>query len=150
MKKIKIPHSVSQIGEGAFDRSGLQKIIIPSSIKTISEFCFSMCCIKKIKIPASVEKIEKYAFFGCFYLEEICIPSSVKEIGDSAFGSFGSRGLKKITLNWKDLSKVKLGEDIFGVVNTSEVILIVPKNMKKEYEDTFNQKLGYKFKIIER
>ena len=61
---MKIPASVTSIGDGAFqDCSGLTKIEIPDSVTSIGDYAFQNCTeLTSIKIPNSVTSIGNDAF----------------------------------------------------------------------------------------
>ena len=84
---IKIPSSVTSIGDGAFrDCSGLTSIEIPSSVTSIENEAFWNChSLTSIEIPSSVTSIENDVFWNCCGLTSIRIPSSVISIGNYAF-----------------------------------------------------------------
>ena len=66
--------------------SGLKSIKIPSSVTSIGDLAFSGCTsLTEITLPDGLEKIDKQAFWKCSSLKSIVIPSTVKEIGSSAF-----------------------------------------------------------------
>ncbi len=69
LKKIEIPDSVTEIGEGAF------------------EGCESL---DEVKLPSKIEKISGNTFQNCTSLNKIELPETVKEIGYSAFRGCGS------------------------------------------------------------
>lgn len=117
---VRIPDSVSKIGEKAF--SGccrLSEIVIPDSVHTISDFAFAsctnltkvvlpkhieyiplgafeMCAFRTIQIPDSVRFIHAYAFSPCKELIEIVIPKNVEFIDRTAFG--GCWNLRNVRL----------------------------------------------------
>jgi hypothetical protein len=74
---IKIPSSVTSIGDGAFrDCSGLTSIEIPSSVISIGYEAFYDCSgLTHIEIPSSVTNIEKNAFGSCDVLSSINVVS---------------------------------------------------------------------------
>ena len=84
---IKIPNSVTTIGEAAFEGcEGLTSVTIPNSVTSIGNEAFKECGgLTEITIPNSVQRIGKMAFQNCSGLTEIIIPSSVLMIGKSAF-----------------------------------------------------------------
>jgi hypothetical protein len=84
---IKIPSSVTSIGDGAFrDCSGLTSIEIPSSVTSIGNNAFWGCSgLTSIKIPSSVTSIENEAFWNCHSLTSIDIPSSLTSIENDVF-----------------------------------------------------------------
>ena len=100
---IDIPDSVYEIGQSAFlGCSSLEKITLPfigrqkeETLNTHFGYIFGAnsynenslylpSSLKEVVIKDSI-KIEKYSFFGCNYLQNIIIPSSVTTIEDFAF-----------------------------------------------------------------
>ncbi len=96
LTSIKLPNSVTSIGNSAFDGcTNLTSITIPNSVTSIDNYAFSGCTgLTSITIPNSVTSIGKSAFNGCTKLTSINIPNSVTNIGDYAFD--GCSGLKKV------------------------------------------------------
>jgi hypothetical protein len=106
-----MPASVTSIGDGAFQKSGLASITIPSSVAGIGDGAFNSCAnladvtiqkgstsignnafrdcnrLVNVTIPASVASIGKEAFRNCNSLLSITIPASVTSIGDGAFNN---------------------------------------------------------------
>ena len=113
MVSVRIPASVTKIGESAFynlknlktvtfapgsqletivrtafSDSGVTTIELPDSLKTIGYGAFTSCHgLKNMTIPSGVETIGENAFLNCRYLETISIPASVTSIGKSVFDS---------------------------------------------------------------
>ena len=108
LTSIKIPNSVTSIGERAFSRcDSLTSIKIPNSVTSIGEYVFSSCdSLTSIKIPNSVTSIGGGAFDGCSSLASIEIPNSVTSIGDYAFdgcSSLTSIAVDANNANYKDI-----------------------------------------------
>ncbi len=74
-KKVKLPSSVTAIGNGAFRGCvNLEKIEIPSSVTAIGGGAFRNCeNLEKIEIPSSVTEIDYFVFSGCSSLTSIKI-----------------------------------------------------------------------------
>lgn len=113
LKDIKVPKSVTSIGEEAFEDTAWYeeqsngKIIyvgsflyefkgnmapnteltdIQADTKYISDYAFSDCSgLKSVVLPAGLQKIGANAFSGCTSLESIDIPASVNSVGEKAF-----------------------------------------------------------------
>ncbi len=98
LTSITIPNSVTSIGDGAFcDCSGLTSITIPNSVTSIGDVAFRACSgLISITIPNSVTSIGGSAFSACSGLTSITIPNSVTSIGNSAFAACS--GLISITI----------------------------------------------------
>ena len=99
----KIPNSVTSIGYGAFNGSGVTSIEIPSSVTIIGAGAFDCCNnLESIKIPNSVTDIGMAAFRACNNLRSIEIPSSVTDIRRWAFSC-------------PNLSSIKLSEGLKSI-----------------------------------
>jgi len=86
LKSVVIPNSVTSIGEGAFDRSGLTSVVIPNGVANIEGWTFNECAnLISVTIPNSVTSIGSRAFYGCRNLKSLVIPNSVTEINQEAF-----------------------------------------------------------------
>lgn len=98
VKQLKIPNSVTSIGESAFSElGGIKTIKLPSKLKKIGDFTFSDCYdLTSITIPSGVTNIPCYAFKGCYKLFSITISKNVTYIDEGAFAA--CTGLKKLTL----------------------------------------------------
>ena len=96
---LKIPNTVTKIGEGAFANvSGLKTIIIPKTVKEIGKKAFSNNeTLEKVIIEDGVEKIGNQAFYYCLSLETINIPPKVENILKYTFT--GNYNLSTVILN---------------------------------------------------
>ena len=98
LTEIKLPAGLTKIGKQAFHNcKNLTSIVIPQGVTELSEEVFSWCeKLEKVTLPSSLHTIGAYAFSGCKALQQIDIPDTVTEIGQSAFG--GCESLKTITI----------------------------------------------------
>ena len=115
---VQVPASVEFIGERAFSQeqsislaSGnrhytLENGLLLNSDKTLLLAAFGQ--LKECRIPPTVMRICNSAFYGMETLKTIFIPSSVQEIGSSAFAN---TGLETVTL---PLSVEYMGESAFS------------------------------------
>lgn len=96
--EIKIPESVTNIGEEAFEYcQNVTSIIIPESVTNIGRVAFKSCeNLTSVIIPQGVTQIEESTFSGCSSLSNVTIPKGVTSISNSAFYSCTS--LKNITI----------------------------------------------------
>lgn len=148
IKSIKLPDTITFIGEGAFmNCEKLEKINIPMGVKEIKKDTFSQCfSLKEIKLSGTVTLICGNAFFSCGSLEKIDISGvtniefsafrnckklgsvtfsqSLETIGESAF--FGCKSLKEISI---PSSVSYIGYDAFSSCNSLAKIK-VDKNSK--------------------
>lgn len=106
-------YTVTEIANGAFYIVGggsLEGIKLPSTITSIGEEAFEWCEMESIEIPSSVTSIGEKAFSYCQNLRSVKIPSNVTSIGNGAFHCCWY--LDIVIDNSKD--NVKVGEDVFG------------------------------------
>ncbi len=120
-----LPESVTHIGNCAF-RVAIADVIL-TNVKTIGTFAFWGNCLayhtdnRHFILPETVEKIDDYAFCYSCQMQEVTIPSSVKEIGKNVFEY--SSNLKKANIyndcigneqfrSCKKLETIELGENI--------------------------------------
>ncbi|MBD5266170.1 MAG: leucine-rich repeat domain-containing protein [Bacteroides sp.] len=96
--EINLHEGITELQEGAFDRSGISSISLPSTLSAISKDCFYRSRLKNIELNGNIEEIS----LGCFAetpLTSITIPSSVVTICSNAF-------------NGSALLEVKGGENV--------------------------------------
>ncbi len=67
--------SITSIGMGAFEGSGLKAFDIPTGVTKINASTFAESGLESIEIPAQITSIEEGAFYGCESLEEITVAS---------------------------------------------------------------------------
>lgn len=106
---IKLPNSITSIGEGAFRYClGFNTITIPNSVTKIGRSAFYQCkSLKTISLSSSLTTIEASAFFECTKLVSIFIPKSVISIGMHAFTiCSGKINVDEGNLNYSSLDGV--------------------------------------------
>lgn len=94
--KVIMPDSLETIGNYTFSslrRSSstnnnptVGKLILSKNLKTVEHDAFHGCIIDDLNLPEGLETIEDSAFENSGLLDGLIIPSSVKRIGDRAFG----------------------------------------------------------------
>lgn len=154
---LRIPETVTSIGEGAFaNLEGLKTIIIPGTVKEIKKNAFRnnkdletvimeegveiigqaafYTCnnLKKVNMPESLKEIRSSAFFKCINLKEISIPENIKEINEWVLSECNS--LENIQLP-EGLTSIKAYA--FGANNSLKKIKI-PKNVRTIGEGAFS------------
>ncbi len=77
-----------------YSRFQIKRIIVPKSVKKIESTAFHMCgALVEVNILGQVERINSYTFSGCYELQSLHLPKSVKAIHESAI-----ERTKKITI----------------------------------------------------
>ncbi len=89
---LRLPETVTSIGEGAFSNvEGLKTIIIPGTVKEIKKNAFSYnTTLERVIMEDGVEVIREYAFVDCSNLIEVYMPETIISIGNGAFYSCGN------------------------------------------------------------
>ena len=97
--------SIKEIPFFAFEKcTNLENIKLPTSLTKIGEGAFANCSnLKTIDIPASLTEIGEYAFAGCRNLKTIHIPASLTEIGS---GAFARSGLENIDMSFCGVTEI--------------------------------------------
>lgn len=126
VRSIKLPTSITSIGDGAFAGCGeLTSIDIPQGVTSIGEFAFGSCPnLSSINIPETVTKIDRQAFQYCSHLAKIKLPESVTKLSYGLF--LNCSNLKDITYSSK-LDSIE--ENVFSYCSSLEKI-IIPKSVK--------------------
>ena len=132
---LQIPPSVEEIGERAFDNSGIQAmnfsvgddfmpgtIILPPNLQSIPPMCFLNCrSLAHIRIPPSVQQIGKWAMKGSD-LRSIEIPETVIEIGREACSNCAL--LERVTFH--SSTHLMMANNIFADCPLLSVITMYP------------------------
>ena len=135
---------LKEIGDSAFEHTGITAIELPETLETIGTYAFSGTQLTNIEIPENVEemgyevfyycvklekvefkgdnlkKIEPYMFYQCRKLKEIKWPTGLQEIENSVFAE--CKALE--VLDFRDLKELKT----IGVCLTDQT-----PNLKKVY-----------------
>ncbi|TAJ11442.1 leucine-rich repeat domain-containing protein [Marinilabiliaceae bacterium JC017] len=117
----------------SFFNKDLTSIKLPSTITLIGEYAFASNRLTKVEIPEGVECIERYAF-AKNHIHTLCIPVNVKEING---GSFSENAIT--TINGKASKGFIFGSTPNGLVDysvirdyggSSNVIDFIPSTVK--------------------
>lgn len=90
LEKISIPKSIKKIGRGAFyGASALKKITIPSSVEILGSHAFNSAeNLRTIKLNKGLMEIGDGAFLNCKKLTKIRIPEGITIINSNTFDKY--------------------------------------------------------------
>ena len=113
-----------RIGVSCFECVAIKEVSIPDSVRELCDGCFKGCkslvrvtfgsspCLERIGAKAFGQTFMDYAFMVCG-LVEICIPDSVRELGDGCFK--GCKSLVRVTFGSSSCLE-RIGVKAFGAV----------------------------------
>lgn len=89
--ELVFPSTLRVIGDGAFNGLGIEHLNIPSTVTSYGEDVFgNNRSLVSVTFPDNMEKVPYGFLIECSMIEEIVLPSSVKEIGEQAFAGLSS------------------------------------------------------------
>lgn len=134
LASVKLPSSITSIGESAFASTQIASISIPQAVESIGLGAFSNCdALEQIVIPASVTNIGAHAWSGCDNLTKVEIGAGVTKIEASSFARCGK--LANVTL---PATLTTIGDAAFsGCVSLSE--LSFPTSLTSIGDNAFEQ-----------
>lgn len=95
---IKLPKSITAIGEGAFLSTPIASIEIPSSVKSIGAAAFSGCrSLSTVTIPSTVSSIGTHLFMGCDKLKKATLPAALTTVPAATFAD--CRKLENVSIS---------------------------------------------------
>lgn len=84
--KLVLPDSVTSIGQGLGQYSGLTEVVIPSGVSVISKYSFRGCnSLVNLTVPGNVKTIEDCCFMNCKSLKTVTLEEGVSEVCQNAF-----------------------------------------------------------------
>jgi len=110
---------------------GCIKTVIPPQIEKIGPYAFHGCEMEEIQIPSTVKEIGEAAFENCFYLENINLPKSLKKIDSLVFS--GNKRIKELII---PEGVEEIGEYAFMLMQCVEKINL-PYSLKKMNPNNF-------------
>ena len=144
LEKVVIPEGVESIGVDAFsnyefEALSLSQVILPSTLRIIENSAFSQIDgavgegnFKSIVIPEGVERIEAAAFVNNSMLESVQLPSTLKFLGDNAFGV---SALTSITV---PASTIEIEGQPFAFTRTLTSLIVEAENPFYDSRDNCN------------
>ncbi len=128
---VVVPDSVTEIGEGAFEKnSSLTTVILPDGLTKIGAEAFCECdSLKTVELPPRLEEIGGMAFYCCKGLRVLHVPETVKEFPYHCF--FMAKGTIVIHGAETVLSKNAFESARVKIVAPYHSIKNIPTELKK-------------------
>lgn len=96
LARLELPSSVTELGRGAFLKSGLEEFSM-NSVSSLEPQVFRSCSgLKTVRVSDKVVTLPPYTFKECTSLQQVLFPSSVREIEKETF--MGCTSLRRIEL----------------------------------------------------
>lgn len=119
LKNVVLGNNIDTIGENAFYAcENLEAVSLPDNLRIIENCAFSFCNLKSVYIPSSVEQIGFSAFSANYKLSEAVFPSdtNIKMLGSKIFNSTSMK------YNVDEYGGKYLGPYLFNFEGTTEDI----------------------------
>lgn len=142
LSEIEIPSKVQSINPSTFDNcKSLKKVVLNEGLETIEKYAFYTSAITEIDVPKTVKQIMGGAFFGCNKLKKVILHEGLEVIGSTNFSNassvFDSPDLNEIQIP----STVKeFGHEAFSLYSGKEPITL-PANLEKLGNQALKQHL---------
>ena len=125
-----------------YQNAGLTEYTFPQGITDIGDFSFARSALNSVEIPEGVTHIGYGAFYHCDQLQNISIPSTVKEIEPAAFYNTPYYN------NWKNGGSIGdflvVGDGILLGYKGNSVSVTIPDNVKYIGAETFRDHMEIK------
>lgn len=141
LKYIKIPDSVTDIYDGAFEGCCNANIEFGNNLKMINERAFAHCYgLQKLDFPESLEAISAEAFNSCNYVTSIVIPKGLQYLDSEAFKLCTDLQ----TIEW-NAQFVQLGQRVFKGCQLihNKPITINYKYSKRDFTNIVEESLDH-------
>lgn len=137
--KVTLPESIINIGDFAFEQSGLNEVNLPESITKISRAAFSGCNnLTQIRINKNIKTIEGNAFRGCNNLNQVVYTATAIENYGTYFNPVFPSTLKSIIVE----ENVEHIPDYF-ICNCQNITEInIPNSVKSIGDGAFEDCVG--------
>lgn len=118
IESVVLPKTINQLGDAAFAICNrLAEIELPDTVKEIPADCFNECGFRNLKISGQIRSIRRGAFVNNRQLEQLTLPTGLKEIEMMTFA--GCCQLREVSI---PDGVTKIGEGAFsGCTNLVEV-----------------------------
>ena len=121
---VSLPSGLIEIGNFAFQNSGVKDVTFPSQLTTIGMAAFQTNQLTSVLLPNTVTSLGSGAFATNSTLEKISLSKGLTEIPDSAFGcSDADNWMENLTSIELHEGITKIGKRAFAANNFSEIVL---------------------------
>lgn len=132
IKYVNIPSSITEIANSCFYSCHYLSECVMPSVKVIQGYAFFRTGFKRLVLPEGLTYIGGYAFHGCDHLRYVELPSSLKEIGKSAFS-----GCHIDTVKVNFTEPIQLDGPVFEIrandFHQEYTVLSVPRGSKDSF-----------------
>lgn len=131
LTEVKLPVNLKIIGSQAFDGSKIREAILPDGLERAGFSAFANCTkLRKVHIPSTLTEIPNYCFDQCTSLTEVTISEGVRKIGNSAFSPKGTYTTQGQLYEIKLPSTIEeIGSSAFLSTKITEIV--VPPSVTK-------------------
>lgn len=135
LTSVSIPAGVKELGWSSFaECTGLTSVSIPAGVTELNDSCFAGCCgLTSVSIPSSVSSLPSNCFKGCIRLTSVDIPSGMVELGDNCFA--GCARLSSVNI---PSTVIKIGWNCFSGCEKLRNV-VVPGGVKEIGEGCFKE-----------
>lgn len=139
VKDLVIPEGIEEIGYCKFANcTSIESVTMPSTMKVAGQYSFAKCPnLKRVDmLQSSLEIIDILAFVNDYSLEEIKLPTTLKEIRGDAFGQVNGRGCEKLRkiVSLATTPPWSVNGNTFIERHYSDAVVYVPDASVEEYQ----------------
>ncbi len=129
LETVALPEGLVSIGDNAFNSNKLKAVSLPDSVTEMKPGAFSANDITEMKLSKGLTKLESGVFSSNIHLTHVELPETITEIGDYAFS--GDR-IASIVI---PKSVIKIGKSAFKLHRMTEIT--IPGNVKEIGDSAF-------------
>ena len=78
-------YTVVALRKSSFRDAQVSRVNLPETLRSIGSSAFAHSSVKYIKFNEGLETIDRNAFYNCKNLDNVVLPSTLKELGEMAF-----------------------------------------------------------------
>ena len=86
LEALYLPVGITEIGDSAFENSGLRYLNLPSALREIGKCTFKGCTsLVRVEFHEGLYEIGDEAFSGCLFPDGISLPTTLRVVGENVF-----------------------------------------------------------------